>query len=40
MPKLDLVATGRPAPSACYYPDIDLHLDPAGRYTGKDGAPY
>ena len=34
------LAVGRPAASACHYPDIDLHLDPAGHYTGKDGTPY
>lgn len=25
---------------ACHYPDIDLHLEGAGPFTRKDGAPY
>jgi uncharacterized cupin superfamily protein len=35
------VAIGKPAASACHYPDIDLHLDQAsGRYVHKDGSAY
>jgi uncharacterized cupin superfamily protein len=35
------VAIGRPAVSACHYPDVDMHLPPgAGHYTRKDGTPY
>lgn len=35
------VAVGRPAVSACHYPDVDMHL-PAGadHYTRKHGTPY
>ena len=31
---------GRPAASACHYPDIDLHLPSGGPYVRKDGTPY
>ena len=35
------IAVGRPAASACHYPDIDLHLDGStSRFTRKDGTPY
>ena len=35
------VVVGRPATSACHYPDIDLHLDiESGTFTRKDGSAY
>ncbi|PTQ08589.1 transcriptional regulator [Sphingomonas oleivorans] len=35
------IAIGRPAASACHYPDIDLYLDGATqRYAHRDGTPY
>ena len=35
------VAIGRPADSACHYPDIDMHLFAgAGRQTRKDGSDF
>ncbi len=35
------VVVGRPAESACYYPDVDLYLDgPSQRYFRKDGTAY
>jgi uncharacterized cupin superfamily protein len=35
------VAVGRPAASACHYPDIDMHLfAQAGRPTRKDGSDF
>jgi uncharacterized cupin superfamily protein len=33
------IVVGKPAASACHYPDIDLHLPAGGRgFTGKDGS--
>ncbi len=35
------VVVGKPAASACHYPDIDLHLDGVtDGYLHKDGRPY
>ncbi len=35
------VVVGKPAASACHYPDIDLHLDGiSDGYVHKDGRPY
>lgn len=35
------IAVGKPAATACHYPDIDLHLDgPSQVYTHKDGSAY
>ena len=35
------VVVGRPAASACHYPDVDMHLPaPPAGYTHKDGTPY
>jgi uncharacterized cupin superfamily protein len=32
-----LIAVGRPAESACHYPDIDMHLPAGEGYRRKDG---
>lgn len=35
------VAIGRPSVTACHYPDIDMHLDPAvGEQRRKDGSRF
>lgn len=35
------VAIGKPATSACHYPDVDMHLEAgADGYVRKDGTPY
>ena len=34
------VVVGKPAESACHYPDIDLHLVPGTGFVRKDGSPY
>ncbi|MBX3594408.1 cupin domain-containing protein [Sphingomonas sp.] len=34
------VAIGRSAESACYYPDIDMHLAPGAGYRRKDGSAF
>ena len=34
------VAIGRPAVTACHYPDIDMHLPAGGPYMRKDGSAY
>ncbi len=34
------LAIGRPPTGACHYPDIDMYLPAAGRFTHKDGSPF
>lgn len=34
------VAVGRPAETACHYPDIDMHLTPGQGFHRKDGSGF
>lgn len=34
------VAVGKPADSACHYPDIDMHLFPGKGFRRKDGSGF
>ena len=34
------IAVGRPAETACHYPDIDMHLSDDGKFRRKDGSDF
>ena len=34
------VAIGRPPAGPCHYPDVDMYLPAAGRFTRKDGSSF